>query len=89
MDDNPQGIHTFLRLVSKHPDLDTLVTTIQQEQRARNDVCLRASEFAAHLIVDLYDPASDDKANRDRIVLNLESAAHELLHYSKRINALR
>ncbi len=43
------------------------------------------SVFALHLILDLYDEDSSDQANIVRIMTNLEVAADELLHLSKRL----
>lgn len=88
MDNVQRGIEPFLKAVSKRDDLDSLVASIKKQQHGNQDVCTRASEFAIHLIVDLYDKTSDDRSNTNRIVTNLENAAHELQSYAKRIKYL-
>jgi hypothetical protein len=88
VDNAQRDIDKFLRAVTKQNNLETLTKSIKEQQRSRNDTCLRPWEFAAHLIVDLYDEASDDTANVNRIVGNLENAADELLTFSRRIQTL-
>jgi hypothetical protein len=88
MDNAPSGIEKFLKVVTKRGDLKSLITTIKEEQRSYEDSCLRPSDFAVHLIVDLYDENSDGKANINRIAGSLENAGDELLAFSKRIRAL-
>jgi hypothetical protein len=88
MDNAESGIKAFLKVVTKRGDLNSLITTIKEQQRSFEDSCLRPSDFAAHLIIDLYDSDSDKKANVTRIAGNLENASDELLAFSKRVRAL-
>jgi hypothetical protein len=88
MDSFRQGIEPFLKSVSKRSDLESLVTAIKKQQDNDEALCTQASEFALHIIIDLYDEASDHRANTNRIVTNLENAAHELQAYIKRIKNL-
>jgi KaiC/GvpD/RAD55 family RecA-like ATPase len=88
MDNFRRGIESYLKSVTKRDDLNTLIASIQKQQHDRQDMCTRASEFAAHLIIDLYDETSDTRSNTNRIVTNLENAAHELQVYAKRIKSL-
>jgi hypothetical protein len=40
------------------------------------------------MILDLYSESSDKRANIDRIALNLETAADDLLHMSRLLRAM-
>ena len=88
MDNAGNDIETFLKVITKRSDVNSFIATVKEQQRSLEDSCLRPSDFAAHLIVDLYDEDSDKKANITRIAGNLESAGDELLAFSKRIRAL-
>ncbi len=76
-----------MKLVSPRASED-LTAGINHQQREGEDTCLTASEIAAHFILDLYSEGSSYQANRERISVNSENVADELLNYSKRIRSL-
>jgi hypothetical protein len=85
---NQPRLQNFLRVVVKNGNLEKTLKSIEHQQREDTDTCLSASDIAAHFIVDLYSEASSVSANVNRITMNLESVADELLRFSKAIKAL-
>jgi hypothetical protein len=83
-----QSLEAFLRVVSHCTEQDKVQGLIKHLRRTSDYKCPTASVFALHIILDLYDQDSSREANVRRITTNLEAAADELLHLSKRINQL-
>jgi hypothetical protein len=83
------SIENFVAVVSHCSERDKVLKAIQSLRTTRDYKCPTADVFALHLIVDLYGEDSSRQANINRMTTNLEAAADELLHLSKRIEALR
>lgn len=88
MNTKARPIETLLKVVVKHGDIEKLIAGIEHQQREDSDTCLTAREIAAHFIVDLYSETSSDTANLNRITVNLEAVANQLLSYSRLFKAL-
>lgn len=80
-----QGIDQFLGLVSHCAERDKVIEAVQTLRLSSDYKCPTASVVALHLILELYDDGSSREANIRRITTNLEAAADELNHLSKRI----
>lgn len=80
-----QGIEKFVKIARPFPERDNMLETIRQLQTTKQYKCPTVSMFALHLIADLYSEDSSVQANVNRMKTNLESAAHDLLFFSKRL----
>jgi hypothetical protein len=83
------GIEKFVGVVSRCRDREAVLGSLQFLRMASNYECPSVSAFALHLILDLYDEDSSLQSNINRMTVNLEAAASELLYVNKRIKALR
>lgn len=83
-----RGVEKLVAVVSHCSERDKLLEAIHAFQRTKAYKCPTAKVFALHVILDLYNEDSSDKANLTRIATNLEAASHELLYLSKRLKSL-
>jgi hypothetical protein len=82
------GIETFLGVVSHCKERREVFEAIKGLRHTKDYKCPSSAVFALHLILDLYGEDSSCQANINRITTNLEAAADELFHLSKRLKAL-
>jgi hypothetical protein len=83
-----QGIDKFLGAVSHCTERDKVLEAIKGLRHTKGYKCPTVSVFALHLILDLYGEDSSQQANVNRITTNLEAAADDLIHLSKRLKAI-
>lgn len=85
---NHQGINKFLGVVSHCSERDKVLEAIQHLRHTKDYKCPSPSVFALHLMLDLYGEDSSLEANIVRMTTNLEAAAYDLLHLSKRLKRI-
>jgi hypothetical protein len=83
-----QSIETFLDVVSKCAERSQVIESIKQLRSTKGYKCPSVSVFALHLILDLYGEDSSQQANINRITTNLEAAAGDLVHLSRRLREM-
>lgn len=72
-----------------HPsERKTLVDFVKTYQAANHTSVSPAAALAIYVIQDLYSNSSSDEANINRITMNLEAAADDLLTMSKMVKGL-
>lgn len=81
-------LNDFLNAVYHCPDRDCLSELLKGLKHADKQNCPPSSLVAIYLIQDLYNVESEDKANINRIITNLESAAEDLYTTSRMIRFL-
>jgi len=81
-------IGTFMDVACHPSERETLVDFVNNYQAANSKHVSPAAALALYLIQDLYSHSSSDEANANRITMNLEAAADDLLTMSKIIKGL-
>lgn len=81
-------VKKLLHAVSRCPEPELVAQSIEAFKLNDAYKCPAPSVLAIHMILDLYSDSSDEKANIDRIALNLETAADDLLHMSRLLRTL-
>lgn len=81
-------LNDFLNAVYHCPERDCLSELLEELKHADRQNCPPSSLIAIYLIQDLYSAQSEDKANINRIITNLESVAEDLYTTSRIIRFL-
>lgn len=84
---NP-NLRKLLHAVSHCPESELVAQSLETFKLTAAYRCPAPAVLAIHMILDLYSESSDERANIDRIALNLETAADDLLHMSRLLRTL-